>query len=410
MTEPTDVLVIGAGLSGLVAARQLIAAGLRVRVLEAADTPGGRVATDVVDGYRMDHGFQVTCPAYPGMVREFDLDALKLKRFARGVGVVENGRVRRLVASPRRAPEVITGGLVKVRDAMALSALSFRDAVLPARGLKQKPQRTTLAELRRSGVSPDLVDRVLRPFLAGVFLEDELETSGRFFHLVWRSFLRGGAAIPALGMRAMPEQLAAGLPIDYGVRVSKLTSAGAITEDGQRFEATNVLVATDASTAAHLLPGLPEPQWRSVTTYYHATSTRLDADPMLLLDPAGGVLANTVPISVVAPDYAPPGRTLISTSVLGVPEDIDAAERKVRERLAVIYGTTDLDLVRSYPIAHALPAMPATHPLRQNARVAPNRYVCGDHRATSSIQGALASGRQAAEIIIASLGPTPTGV
>jgi glycine/D-amino acid oxidase-like deaminating enzyme len=398
MASMTDVLVVGAGLSGLVAARHLALAGVDVEVLEAADQPGGRVRTDRVDGFLLDRGFQVTCPAYPAMGREFDLAALDLRAFARGVGVFERGRVRPLRADPTALVGLATG-VVSLYDAMALSGLAARDALGNPARFKTQADRNTLDELRDSGMSPDLVDRVLRPFLAGVFLEDRLDTSGRFFHLVWRAFIRGGAAVPAAGMQAMPDQLASGLTIHFGAAVSSLDADGVTCADGRRFRARSVLVATDATTASSLL-GLPAPAWNGVTTYNHATRSVPDAPPLLLLDPGGGVLLNSAAMSAVAPGYAPPGVTLVASSVLGVPEDAAAVERKVRRRLAALYDTAEWDLVRTIEVPHALPAMTAPHPLRKPVRLAAGRYVCGDHRATSSIQGALASGRRAAAAIL----------
>lgn len=397
----TDVVVIGAGLSGLAAARRLALAGLSVRVLEAGSAPGGRVRTDIVDGFRLDRGFQVVCPAYPAVLREFDVSALDLRPFVRGVGVFYGGRVRRLSADPLGVAS-LPAGAGHVADVAAVVALAMRDALAPAARLKRRADRTTLEELRRAGISPAFVDRVLRPFLSGVFLEDRLDTSGRFFHLLWRCFVRGGAALPARGMRALPDQLAAGLDVGYRARVESITDDGVVTNDRRRFRAGSVLIATDADRAAELC-GTAAPAWHGATTFYHATRSLPDVAPLLLLDPDGDVLATTGPLSAAASGYAPPGSTLVATLVLGVPDDLAGAERRVRTRLDRLYGTAEWDHLRTYPIARALPAMPSPHPLRRPVRLGPGRYICGDHRATSSIQGALASGRRAAEAILVDL-------
>jgi phytoene dehydrogenase-like protein len=397
----TDVVVIGAGLSGLAAARRLTAAGLAVRVLEAGSAAGGRVRTDTVDGFRLDRGFQVLCPAYPAVPHEFDVPALDLRPFTRGVGVLRAGRVRRLSFDLRGIASIPTR-VVGPADAVAVATLAARDALAPAVRLKRRADRPTLDELRHAGVSPAVVDGVLRPFLAGVFLEDRLDTSGRFFHLLWRSFVRGGAALPAHGMQALPDQIAASLDVDYEVPVDRITDDGVVTVDGRRVRAGTVLVATDADSAARLC-GTRAPAWHAATTFYHATRSLRGVPPLLLLDPDGGVLATTGPVSAVAPDYAPPGVTLVATLLLGVPDDSAAAERLVRGRLDRLYGTAEWDHLRTYPIARALPAMSAPHPLHRPVRLGRGRYVCGDHRATSSIQGALASGRRAAQAILTDL-------
>ncbi|MEV4415278.1 NAD(P)/FAD-dependent oxidoreductase [Catellatospora sp. NPDC049609] len=408
MGQHVDVAIIGAGLSGLVAARWLADAGLRVAVYEAGDDVGGRVRTDEVDGFLLDRGFQVICPAYPALATEVDVDALHLRPFARGLAVRYGGRTHRLRADIT-APAAITGGLLPLGDAFALAGLGVRGALGPARPLKREPDRTTLEVLKEAGFSPAGVDRVLRPFLAGVLLEDRLVTSGRFFQLVWRSFLHGGAAVPAQGMRALPRQLADRLPdgtVHLGARVERLTPDGLAVAGGHEVRADVVVVATDATTAAALLPGLAEPGWRGVTTFYHAadTSPRREALPILDAEQPG-LVRNTVVMSAAAAGYAPDGQALIATSVLDTVTPLDELERRVRGRLSVLYGTDTAgwQALRAYRIPQALPAMPAPHPLRRTVRVGDGRYVCGDHRDTSSLQGALVSGRRVARAVLEDL-------
>jgi phytoene dehydrogenase-like protein len=227
---------------------------------------------------------------------------------------------------------------------------------------------------------------------------------------VWRSFLRGGAALPAAGMQALPDQLAARLPagaVRLRTTVASVAPGQALAADGTRWRAGAVVVATDASMAAKLLPGIRKPTWNAVTTYYHVTSQAVDDEPVLRLDPADNLVVNSVVLSAVAPAYAPPGASLVATSVLGVPQSIVDTERRVRNRVARLYGVgpTALTPAAAYPVPCALPAMPAPHPLRGRVRLADGLYVCGDHRDTSSIQGALASGRRAAAAVLAQLRP-----
>ncbi|HEX6497621.1 MAG TPA: NAD(P)/FAD-dependent oxidoreductase [Micromonosporaceae bacterium] len=409
MAARCDVVVVGAGLAGLTAAGHLAAAGLTVRVVEAADDVGGRVRTDRVAGFRLDRGFQVVLPAYPAFATECDLPALRLRPFVRGAGVYTGGRRYELRLPPGASTVAApVRGVVPVPDLLALAALALRDGVGPVARLLREPDRDTLAALRAAGVSPRTVQVLLRPFLSGVFLEDRLDTSARFFHLVWRSFVRGGAAVPADGMGAIPRQLAERLPAGTVTcrRAVAEVGAGEIRlADGERIAARSVVVATDGSTAARLLPGLPDPRWRSVTTFYHAALVPPDNRALLRLDPDDPLVADTVPISSAAPGYAPDGISLISTSVLGTP-DVDVTERRVRDRLARVYDTDtgDWTFLRAYRVPRALPAMPAPHPLRQPVRLRPGLYVCGDHRDTSSIQGALVSGRRAAQAVLADLG------
>ncbi|MBB5867860.1 phytoene dehydrogenase-like protein [Allocatelliglobosispora scoriae] len=407
MSKRVDVAVIGAGLAGLVAARHLSRAGIEVTVLEAGDDIGGRVRTDVVDGFRVDRGFQVLCPAYPAMAREFDLPLLDLKPFTRGVGVMSGGRVRRVALRPEALASAYH--LLSVRGALALAAMSARDVAVPAGRLRARTDRATSTELAAAGLERRDIDRLMRPFLSGVFLEDRLDTSGRFFHLLWRVFLRSGAAVPADGMSALPRQLADGLPVGTVRCDSKVTAVDGTTitlHTGETVEARTVIVATDGDTASSLLRGVRAPDWHGVTTFYHTAPDSPLGEPLLLVDAdQPGLIRNTVVISEAAPGYGSGGRPLISTSVLDTARPVSEVEAAVRARLGFLYrtGTRDWDLVAAYRVPHALPAMPAPHPLRRRVMLAPHLYVCGDHRDTSSIQGALVSGRRTATAVLRGL-------
>ncbi|MFE9835556.1 NAD(P)/FAD-dependent oxidoreductase [Streptomyces sp. NPDC005551] len=404
-----DVLVVGAGLAGLACARDLADAGLDVRLLEASDAVGGRMRTDRVDGFVVDRGFQVFNTSYPQARRRLLLRDLRLRPFTPGVLIhTEEGDLRFSDPSrtPRRAKDLLPGRLAGTRDLLALGALSARDMLAPVRLLKRGEDRTTRTALAAAGFSEDFVERFFRPFLSGVFLEDELETSSRVFHLVWRSMLRGTLCLPAEGIGAVPAQLADALPsgtVRLESPVDRLTGDGVALSAGGELAARAVVVATGPGPAVGLLPELDMPPYRTVTTYYHAAERAPLAEPTLLTDTRRRFL-NTCVLSEVVPGHAPPGSSLVATSVLG--ENGEGREAGVREALAEAYGTEtggwQLLTVRTVP--DALPAMPPPQPLSRRAFVAPGRYVCGDHRATGSVQGALASGARAAREVLRDLG------
>ncbi|MEV8093162.1 NAD(P)/FAD-dependent oxidoreductase [Kitasatospora sp. NPDC085879] len=401
--DSVDVVVVGAGLAGLACARDLVAGGLEVAVLEASDGVGGRMRTDPVSGFRLDRGFQVFNTSYPQVRRRIDLRALRLHPFTPGF-VLACDRVRRWFVDPTRRPDLagdlLPGRLAPFRDTVALGLLSARDMVLPAALLRRGRDVSTGAALASAGLSPGTVDGVLRPFLAGVFLEEGLETSGRVFHLVWRSLLRGTLCLPEFGIGAVPEQLAAGLPpgtVRLGSPVAELTADGVLLADGTELPAGRTVVATEAPEAARLLPGPAVPPGRSVTTLYHAAPVSPLAEPTLLVDADGPVL-NSVVLSEVVPGCSGDGRALVATSVLG-----PAREPRVRARLAELYrvDTGGWEHLADRAVPYALPAMPAPHPLTRPAALGGGRYVCGDHRGTGPVQGALASGARAAREVLA---------
>ncbi|MFD0319038.1 NAD(P)/FAD-dependent oxidoreductase [Streptomyces flavalbus] len=405
-----DAVVVGAGLAGLACALDLCRAGWRVVLLEASDGVGGRMRTDRRDGFLLDRGFQVFNTSYPQVKRRLELRRLRLRPFTAGlVAHTPGGPVR--LADPTREPRAVgtllPGRVLSARDLAALAALTVRDAVLPVSATARRRDRPTSEALSGLGLSDAVIADVLRPFLSGVFLEDRLETSARFFHLVWRSMVRGSLCLPADGIGAVPAQLAEGLPggvLRLGTPVAEVTDAGVLLRDGSEVPARTVVVATDPATAATLLPGLAVPDTRTVTTYYHATDGPPLAEPTLMVDSTGTVL-NTCVLSEVAPTYAPPGTGLVSTSVLGT--DPPGRAEAVLRRLAEMYGTDTggWRQVAAHTVEGALPAMPPPWPLSRTTRLGPGRYVCGDHRATGSVQGALASGARAAREVTADLRP-----
>lgn len=402
----TDVVVVGAGLAGLAAATRLRQAGLDVLVLEASDDVGGRVRTDEVDGYLLDRGFQVHNTAYPEPRRLLGadgVDRLDLREFTSGVLVHRDGRLHRMV-DPRRSPARSLASLRapvgSVVDKMRLAAFAGARAAKPAQKLLERPETTTLEELRAAGCSEEIIDRLVRPFLAGVFLESDLTTSSRFADLVLRSFARGSLTVPGRGMREIPRLLARRFPsgairLDRPVQRVRGTAADDI-------RASAVIVATDPLTAARLLDA-PEPTMHGVTTIYHSAPTDPLREPTLVIDgERRDLLVNSVVMTAAAPDYAPPGRHLISSSLLGT--DVD--EQAVRQQLRDWYGPAvdEWEQVAVYRIPHALPAAPPPQDrLRASVRYGDGRYVAGDHRDSPSTQGALVSGRRAADAVLRDL-------
>lgn len=407
-TQRWDVVVVGAGLAGLACAHDLSTLGLRVRVLEASDRVGGRMRTDRVEGCVVDRGFQVFNTAYPQVRARLPLRALRLRAFTPGFLVHDGGRRLRFAdptRTPRQALRGVTDRLAGPRDLAALAALTGFDALAPAALVRRHSDTSTRQVLTAAGFTRGFVERFFRPFLSGVFLEEDLATSGRFFHLLWRSMARGTLCLPATGVGAVPELLASTLPpgtVALESPVTALTDEGALLEDGRLVPARTVVVATDASTAARLEPGLTVPSYRTVTTYYHLASRSPLREPTLVTD-VRRRFVNSVVLSEVHAGYAPHGYALIATSVLG--DDREGREEATRTALAECYetDTAGWDLLTVRTVAGALPAMEPGLPLSRRTRVAAGRYVCGDHRATGSVQGALASGARAAREVAADL-------
>ena len=400
----SPIVVVGAGLAGLACAQKLTAAGHEVIVVEASDAVGGRVRTDEIDGYRCDRGFQLINPAYPALGRVVDLDQLDLRAFGAGV-VVAGIDGRSVLADPRRLPRLLPAtlrspvGSLRERAAFARWALS---CLLPVRRLLAAPDLRLADALDRAGISGDLRTAVLDPFLAGVLADWEGASSATFVRLLMRSFLLGSPAVPSTGISRLPELLAASLPagtVRLDQRVIDVGEHHVRTAD-EEIRAEAVVVAASPRAAAELT-GIPEPSTKPLTTFWHAAPQSPTATKLLHLDGARrGPLVNSAVLTNVAPGYAPPGRVLIASSTVSADGSAEA-ERAVRRQAGLVYGVdpSDWELISCQVIAAALPHQPPPLALRQPARLASGVFIAGDHRDTASIQGALVSGRRAADAV-----------
>lgn len=398
-----EIVVVGAGLAGLSAAVRLQAAGCDVHVLEAATHPGGRLATETVDGFVVDRGFQVLNTGYP-RAADLDLDALELGWFERGAVIRDGDRVHR-VTDPRQRPGrllgTVTAPLGTPLQKAAVAAFSVRAGYLPVARLLSTAERTSEDALRQAGVGKEALERFFRPFLAGVLLESQLATSSRYVDLLWRSFVRGAIGLPARGMQAVGEQLAALLPPDrlhLATPVRRVESRAVHTDAGVH-RADAVVVATDPATAATLLPGLTADAPRQVTTHMHVLRESPWSSPLIVLGAPGGRLVNTVVVSDAQPRYSPDGRALIASSTLAPTREAD-----VRDEIARAHGipAADLEHLTTVTVTGAQPSAEPPLDLRKPVDLGDGLFVCGDHRDTPSIQGAMASGARTARAVLRS--------
>ncbi|OIJ98003.1 NAD(P)/FAD-dependent oxidoreductase [Streptomyces colonosanans] len=464
MLEPVyqaDVVIVGAGLAGLAAAHQLTSAGVTTAVVEAAPYAGGRMSTEKVDGFRLDRIGQLLSTSYPELHLAPGLDALVLRPFAPGVLVHSEGRHRRAGAAPARggagsarsarsalsavralasAPRAISApgvgaGTPGVRlpgprtarsravgarpgvplgdavDQARLGAALARIAATPVERLLARPESTARRALPLRGIPARTVDGFLRPLLSALLCDPELTTSSRCADLALHAFASGRLCVPEGGAEVLPELLARALPPDTvytGVRATSVSTTSVTTAEHGELRCHAVLVATDAHAAAELLPGLRVPDFHPVTVVHHTMDEPPPTGASLLLDAdRGGPVAHTAVVSQVDPSRAPAGRALVSSTVLGAPpDDVDGA---VRAHLARLYGTSTArwETLAVHHTAQAVPAMRPPHDLRRPVRLLAGLYVCGDHRDTSTVQGALHSGRRAAAAVLKDLGAGP---
>jgi Flavin containing amine oxidoreductase len=324
--------------------------------------------------------------------------------------VRHEGRPHR-VADPRRPAAVLDTLRAPIGGPLRKAAVAAYSAAVgygPVRALLAAPETSAEQHLRRAGVGEAALERFFRPFLAGVLLEDELATSSRYLDLLWRSFARGAIGLPAAGMQAVGEQLAGRVG---GGRVHLRTvvravGSGSVTTEAGTTAADAVVVATDPATASVLLPGVDADAPRRVTTHLHVLPSSPWPDPLIVLGEPGGRLVNTVVLTDAQPRYSPDRRALVASSTLA-----PSSEAEVRDEIARAHGvaTADLAHLTTVSVPGAQPAALPPLRLRRPVRLGGGVYVCGDHRDTPSIQGAMASGARAARAVLADLRPSAPG-
>lgn len=401
-----DVIVIGAGLAGLRCAGLVSDLGLDVTILDGSDGVGGRVRTDRVDGFRLDRGFQVLFEGYPEARRALDYGALDLRAFAPGADVWWDGRMRTVghpLRDPRSAPSALRSGLGTPGDALAAARWLREARHLPT---ATAPETTADQRLRDLGFSEPARERLLRPLYAGVFLDRDLGVSSHLLDQAFMHMAGGRTVVPALGMGAISDQLAARLPagaIRLGATVEKVGKRTATVAGESRQQAKVAVVIAGGAADAAALAGLDAPQPRSSTCLWFASDVA-PAGKRIVLDGDGtGPVNNVAVMSQVAPHYAPPGRQAIAASCVGLPfaGDDEALVAAAREQLDRWFdGTASTwDLLRVDRIEWAQHAQPPGT-LGGGARwLREGVILAGDGTENASIDGALRSGRRAAELI-----------
>ena len=406
-----DVLIVGAGLAGLCCAHQLQQQGVSFLLLEAADAVGGRIRTDTLDGFRLDRGFQVFLTSYPEAKRVLDYEALQLKSFLPGALVRHGGRFHELT-DPWRRPFAALGSLW---SPIGSFADKLRVARFRARSLHgtieeyfQEPETTSLQLLRNAGFSMSMIECFFRPFLGGIFLDPELQTSSRMLDFVFRMFSLGSACLPAEGMEAIPRQLAGTLPsgrIQLGSRIVRVQPGSVTLATGEELLAKSVIVAAEGPVAAELLGDRISSAGFGTRCLYFAAPFPPIEKPILVLNGEGRGPINSLCVpTIVAPSYGPGDTSLVSVTVLSIANDPNRLLAEVSEQLGEWFGPVVKDWrhLRTYSIPYALPvqAPPALSAPERSVRWRAGIYVCGDHRDNASIQGAMVSGRRAAEAVL----------
>lgn len=432
MSDRPSTLIVGAGLAGLAAAVTLVRAGRPVLLCDASDAVGGRVRTDLVDGFLLDRGFQVLLTAYPEAQRLLDYAALQLRPFYAGAYLAWRGKLR-LLADPwrhpldalRNLPESPGTWADRLRIARLRSSISLRDATHTARHWRNQPllhpSHSTAERWRALHFSQDFQQAFLAPFFRGIFLDPDLRTVSNLFEFVFRTMAQGDTALPKEGMEAIPRQLAGQIPVSALRLRHRCLTLGAAPDGGglAQFavgdsvsERTSIpwdrlILAVEQPSAHHLLGWPAPPEARRTTSVYFAASRNPLPRPALVLFGEEGPVNHLAVLSAVAPSYAPPGQHLVVANLVGSAEPpTDQLLSRILSQLQSWFG----DQVRQWKHRRTV-SVPFAQP-NQDASLAgrelgvgplPSGVVlAGDFTTNASIDGALFSGVRAAEAVLRS--------
>ncbi|KAI5056812.1 hypothetical protein GOP47_0028883 [Adiantum capillus-veneris] len=425
--QEAGVIVVGAGLAGLAAARHLATAGEPFLLVEASDGVGGRVRTDQFEGFLLDRGFQIFITAYPEARRILDYDALNLQSFYAGALVWFDGRLHR-VADPIRH---LADGLLSLInpignavDKVLVGLVRMRAAARADEEILSDVETTILQRVRSTGFSEGMVDRFFRPFFGGIFFDNQLQTTSRLFDFVFKCLALGSNTLPAAGIGAIPQQIADKLPKASVLLKSKVAELvfdrdrcpkGVKLEDGRILKCKHGLIlAVEGPEAGRLLggllhnvpPSISKPPRSTVCLYFAADAIPIK-EPILLLNGSGkGIINNMFFPTTVCKSYSPQGKALVSVSLVGFYENKtdDELEDAARTELGEWFGKGMVDAwkhLRTYRIKLAQPDQTPPTDLLKDPRILAGIYVCGDHRDSATFDGALVSGRRAAQALLA---------
>jgi len=403
-----SIHIIGGGISGLIAARVLEEHGLSATIIEATDRLGGRVKTDVVDGYNLDHGFQVLLTAYPAAKKYLDFDALALQEFLPGSAIFKNGK-QKIIGDPLRNLSLLIPTLFSeigtVNDKLKILALNRRLKKKSIQNIFAEKEQTTLAYLENIGFSETIITDFFIPFFSGIFLENKLDTSSRMFEFVYKMFGEGNAALPKDGIQAIPKQLFEKLKNTtcvFNTKVKSVENGSIILESGEIIKSNFTIIATQASGLVSNLKNQAT-LWKSCDTLYFEVTKREIRKPLIGLIAAPNALINNIFYHTSLQTSATATKELLSVTVI----DRQNLTNKqlvtgVQKELKELCNIDSCTFIKQYNIPMALPKLQDIEyeMLPSETRLTEAIFLAGDTQLNGSLNAAMIAGERAALEVI----------
>ena len=403
-----SIHIIGGGISGLIAARVLEEHGLSATIIEATDRLGGRVKTDVVDGYSLDHGFQVLLTAYPAAKKYLDFDALALQEFLPGSAIFKNGK-QKIIGDPLRNLSLLLptlfSGIGTVNDKVKILALNRRLKKKSIQNIFAEKEQTTRVYLENIGFSEAIITDFFTPFFSGIFLENKLETSSRMFEFVYKMFGEGNAALPKDGIQAIPKQLFEKLKsttIIFNTKVKSVENGSIKLESGETLKSNFTIIATQASGLVSNLKNQAT-LWKSCDTLYFEVAKREIKKPLIGLIAAHNTLINNIFYHTSLQTSATATKELLSVTVIDK-QNLTNKQlvTEVQKELKELCNIDSCTFIKQYNIPMALPNLQDIQyeMLPSETRLTETIFLAGDTQLNGSLNAAMIAGERAALEVI----------
>jgi len=400
--------IIGGGVSGLIAASILEKNGFNPTVLETTERVGGRIKTDIIDGYQLDHGFQVILTAYPAVKKYLDYKALELQIFLPGASIFK-AHTQSIIGDPLRDISLLIStlfsGIGSISDKFKILKLNQKIKKKSLTDIFSEKEQTTISYLREFGFSKQILNDFFIPFFSGIFLENQLETSSRMFEFVYKMFGEGHAAIPKAGMEAIPKQLLNNLKtttFQYNTEVANVKDGQITLTNGSKLESDFTILTIPPGGLVSNIKNQPT-EWRSCVTLYFETNKRVIHKPLIGLIVKPDSLVNNIVYNSSLASVTKPTHELLCVTVI---DDQNLSDHElvaaVEQELKVLCNISITRFIKQYRITKALPKL---ENLKYEMKPSENQlskslFVSGDTQLNASFNAAMISGEQAAFAVI----------
>lgn len=400
--------IVGAGVSGLIAAKVLEEHGYNPIIIEATERAGGRVKTDVLQGYQLDHGFQVLLTGYPAAKKHLNFNSLELQKFLPGASIFKNNQ-QKIIGDPLRDISLLSStlfsGIGNFSDKLKVLKLNMKLKKKKIETIFSEKEQTTLSYLEDFGFSNEMINDFFKPFFSGIFLEEKLDTSSRMFEFIYKMFGEGYASIPAAGMEAIPKQLKQNLKnttFRFHTKVSAVKENEIILDDNTILKSDYTIIATEASNLIENKKIKPT-EWKSCQNLYFETSARVIQKKLIGLIPKKGTLINNIVYTTCLKTKGIPNKELLSVTVINKQKLsdkilIDEVIKELKEHCNI----DNIKFLKQYNIPMALPRLNNVkyEIPPSELKVSKSIFLAGDTLVNGSLNAAIISGESAAMGII----------